>query len=67
MSRTARQCVALAAMIAFATIGGSTLSVSNGLRQDERAMELNRKKLNGKKLFERETFGGNGLYVPDLP
>ena len=23
-------------------------------------MELNRKKLNGKRLFERETFGGNG-------
>ena len=23
-------------------------------------MELNRKKLNGRKLFERETFGGNG-------
>jgi cytochrome c peroxidase len=41
--------------MAFAIGGGSDLSLSNGLGQAELGMELN-----GKKLFERETFGGNG-------
>ena len=55
MARTRPQLVALGVMIAFATVGGSALSVSKGLGQAELGMELN-----GKKLFERETFGGNG-------
>jgi cytochrome c peroxidase len=48
MARTVPQFVALAVIIASATVG-TELSVSKGLEP-----------LNGKKLFERETFGGNG-------
>ena len=55
MARTVRQLVALGVTMAFAISGGSDLSLSNGLGQDELGMELD-----GKKLFERETFGGNG-------
>jgi cytochrome c peroxidase len=55
MARTALQFVALGVLIAAATVGGNALSVSKGLGQAEHGMELN-----GKKLFERETFGGNG-------
>ena len=55
MARTVRQRVALGVVIAFATVGGSDLFVSKGLGQAELGLELN-----GKKLFERETFGGNG-------
>ena len=55
MARTVRQRVALGVVIAFATVGGSDLFVSKGLGHAEFGPELN-----GKKLFERETFGGNG-------
>jgi cytochrome c peroxidase len=55
MARTAPQLVALAVITAVATVGGNNLSVSKTLGQAEPGMELN-----GKKLFERETFGGNG-------
>jgi cytochrome c peroxidase len=44
----------LAVVIAFATVG-SVPSVSTGLEQAELDQELN-----GKRLFEKETFGGNG-------
>ena len=54
MARTVRQRVALGVVITFATLGGSDLSVSS-LAQAELGMERN-----GKKLFEKETFGGNG-------
>ena len=47
MARTAPVFVALVAIVA-ATVG-TELSISQGLEE-----------LNGKKLFERETFGGNG-------
>jgi cytochrome c peroxidase len=55
MARTVRQRVALAVLIAFATLGGIDRHVLEGLGQAELGSELN-----GKKLFERETFGGNG-------
>ena len=48
MARTVPHFVALALIVASATVG-TELSVSKGLEE-----------LNGKKLFERETFGGNG-------
>jgi cytochrome c peroxidase len=54
MARTVPQLVTLGVTIAFA-ISGSHRSLSNGLGQAEPGMELN-----GKKLFEKETFGGNG-------
>jgi len=54
MARTARQLAAFGVTIAFAIRGGS-LSLSQELGQAE--LEH---KLNGKKLFEKETFGGNG-------
>jgi cytochrome c peroxidase len=60
MARTASQIVVLAGIIAAATVGGNTLSVSQELGQAEPGVELKVKKPNGKKLFERETFGGNG-------
>jgi cytochrome c peroxidase len=41
--------------MAVAISGGSDRSLSQGLGQDELGIELD-----GKKLFERETFGGNG-------
>ncbi len=47
--------VLLSLLISFATVVGTALPVSMALGQAERGMELN-----GKKLFERETFGGNG-------
>ena len=55
MARTVPQLVTLGVVMAFATVGGSDLSLSKGLGQAELGMELN-----GKKLFEKETFGGNG-------
>ena len=51
MSRTTLQRVALGVVIALATVGGSELSRA----QADHGIELK-----GKKLFERETFGGNG-------
>ncbi len=60
MARTVPRLVALGVTMAVAICGSSDLSLSMGLGQDELGMELNGKKPNGKKLFERETFGGNG-------
>ena len=58
MSRTVPQLVALGVTIALAI--ASDLSFSHEPGQAELGMELNLKRLNGKRLFERETFGGNG-------
>ena len=55
MARTVRQVVALSVTIAFAIVAGGQRSLSNGLGWTESGMQLN-----GKKLFEKETFGGNG-------
>jgi hypothetical protein len=55
MARTALQFVALGVLIAAASLGGNALSVVKGSGQAEPGMELN-----GKKLFESETFDGNG-------
>ena len=55
MARTTPQRVALGVVLAFATVGGSDLCLSQELGQAEPGIELK-----GKKLFERETFGGNG-------
>ena len=55
MARTSRQLAALAVTIALALSSGSYVSVSNVRAQDELGT-----KLDGKKLFDRETFGGNG-------
>ena len=55
MSRTVRRRLALGVVIALTTVGGSALPISKGLAQAELGPELN-----GKRLFERETFGGNG-------
>ena len=55
MARTVLQSVALGVTMAVAISGGSDLSLSKGLGQGELGIELN-----AKKLFERETFGGNG-------
>ncbi len=55
MARIARRFLALGVAIAFTLSGGHTPSHSQGLRQDELRLELD-----GKKLFEKETFGGNG-------
>jgi cytochrome c peroxidase len=53
MARTVTRIVALG--VAVAISGGSDLTLSKGIGQGEPGIELN-----GKKLFERETFGGNG-------
>ena len=55
MARNAAQRLGLGVMIALATVCGSNLSLSKGLGRAELGQELN-----GKKLFEQETFGGNG-------
>jgi cytochrome c peroxidase len=55
MTRISRQHALLGVTLAFAIGGASGASVSNGRHQDELAVELD-----GKKLFEKETFGGNG-------
>ncbi len=56
MARNVRQLVALGASISISlALAGGVLSFSNGLGQAELG-----EKLNGKKLFEQETFGGNG-------
>ena len=54
MARTAGRVAALVTM-AVAISSGNNLSLSQGLGQDELSIELD-----GKKLFEKETFGGNG-------
>jgi cytochrome c peroxidase len=55
MARTSRQLTALAVAVAFALSTASERSLSKGGGQDELGMELD-----GKKLFDKETFGGNG-------
>jgi len=55
MARTARQLAALSVTMALALSSSSDTSLSNGLAQDELGIELD-----GKKLFDKETFGGNG-------
>lgn len=55
MTRIARQCVALAVAMVLPIRSGSDLSRSQDRRPDEFPIELD-----GKKLFEKETFGGNG-------
>jgi cytochrome c peroxidase len=60
MTRIARLRVALAGMIAFAIVSGTCVSISHVRGQVELGPEPEARKLNGKKLFETETFGGNG-------
>jgi cytochrome c peroxidase len=55
MAHKTSQRVALGAAIALATVAGSDLCFSQELGQAEPGIELK-----GKKLFEKETFGGNG-------
>ena len=55
MARTARQAAALGVAMAVAISGSNNLSLTQGLGQDELGIELD-----GKKLFDKETFGGNG-------
>jgi cytochrome c peroxidase len=55
MGRTSRQLAALSVATAFALGSSSDLSTSQELEQDELRVELD-----GAKLFDRETFGGNG-------
>ena len=55
MARTAARRLGLGVMIVLATVCGGKLSLSKGLGQAELGQELN-----GKRLFEKETFGGNG-------
>jgi cytochrome c peroxidase len=55
MARPALQRITLPAIIAFVAVGYSQLSFLKGLGETQSGPELN-----GKKLFERETFGGNG-------
>ena len=55
MARTSRQLAALTVTITLALCSGSNISLSNARAQDELDS-----KLNGKKLFDKETFGGNG-------
>jgi cytochrome c peroxidase len=55
MATTTPQRIALAVVIAFATLGCSDLCFSQELDQAEHRIAVN-----GKKLFNKETFGGNG-------
>jgi cytochrome c peroxidase len=54
MARTVLRLIGVAAVIAAASGAGSNVILSRALGQAELAA------LNGKKLFEKETFGGNG-------
>lgn len=60
MARTTSQRVASLVLIALATVGCSPPALAGTLGQSEPGLELDGKKLRGKKLFEKETFGGNG-------
>ena len=55
MARTSRHLVALTATIVLAFSSGSNSPRSQELNHDELGIELD-----GKKLFDKETFGGNG-------
>ena len=54
MARTSRQLATVGVTIALA-LSSSSAPLSNGVGQDELGIELG-----GKKLFDKETFGGNG-------
>jgi cytochrome c peroxidase len=54
MARPALQRITLPVILGFVAVGSSQLSISKGLGETQSGLELN-----GKKLFERETFGGN--------
>ena len=60
MARTTSQRVAFVVLIALATVGCSPPALAGTLGQTEPGIELDAKQLRGKKLFEKETFGGNG-------
>ena len=55
MARTARQIAAWSVALAAALFTGHNPSLSKGLSQDEPGRQLD-----GKELFDQETFGGNG-------
>jgi Di-haem cytochrome c peroxidase len=55
MAQTSRRVVALAATMTLAFSSGSDRSLSHALSPDELGIQLN-----GEKLFDMETFGGNG-------
>jgi hypothetical protein len=55
MARTSRQLAGLCVALAIAISGGSGLYLSQALGHDELGPELD-----GRKLFDQETFGGNG-------
>ena len=55
MARNLRRVVSAIVTVAFAALAGENLSLSKGLDQAELDQRLN-----GKHLFEKETFGGNG-------
>ncbi|HEU4691385.1 MAG TPA: hypothetical protein VFS23_23620, partial [Vicinamibacterales bacterium] len=59
MARTTSQRVTSLVLIALATVGCSPPALAGTLDQTEPGLELDGK-LRGKKLFEKETFGGNG-------
>jgi cytochrome c peroxidase len=60
MARTTSPCVASAVLVTLVTVGGSQLSLAQTSDQTDAGIELDGRKLHGKKLFEKETFGGNG-------
>jgi cytochrome c peroxidase len=60
MTRTSSRRVASVVLFTLATVGSSDLSLAQTSAQAEAGIELDGKKLHGKKLFEKETFGGNG-------
>ena len=55
MARTARRLAGLCVTLAIAISGGSGLYLSQAQGHDELGPELD-----GRKLFDKETFGGNG-------
>ena len=55
MARTARRLAGLCVTLAIAISGGSRLYLSQAQGHDELGTELD-----GRKLFDKETFGGNG-------
>jgi cytochrome c peroxidase len=60
MARTTPQRAAWLVLITLATVGGNDVSLAQTADQTDAGIELDAKKLHGKKLFEKETFGGNG-------
>jgi cytochrome c peroxidase len=60
MTRTTSQRVAAFLLIALATLGCTPPAFAGALDQTQPGLQLDGKKLRGKQLFEKETFGGNG-------